>query len=115
MNVRPDGDGGFVAEDGGSAIGRIDFGPSDIADRVAAVTHLEVDDAHRRKGIGTALLVAAEDALHAAGYEEAVMWIDQEDEGVQRFLSWHTWSTDGEIRELEGGRTEARFRRLLGF
>lgn len=115
MNVRPDGDGRFVAEVDGAVIGRIAFGASDDVPGVGAVTDLHVEEANRRAGVGTALLVAAEDALQAAGYEEAVMWVDQADEGAQRFVAWHTWSTDGEIRELDGGRTEARFRRLLGF
>ena len=115
MNVRPEGDGELVAEVDGVVVGRVAFGPSTDIPGVGAVTGLHVDEAHRRTGVGTKLLVAAEDALQAAGFEEAVMWVDQDDEGVQRFLAWHTWSTDGEIREVDGGGTHARFRRLLGF
>ena len=116
MNIRPEGDRTFVADLDGDVVGTVTYGASTEVAGVGAVEHLEVDAAHRRRGVGTALLVAAEDALQAAGYEEAVAWVDQEDEGTQRFLAWHTWSTDGEIRELDGGsRIEARFRRLLGF
>ena len=115
MSVRPDGDGALVAEVDGAVVGRVAYGASEDVHGLGAVTDLEVDEPHRRRGIGTQLLVAAEDALQAAGFEEAVMWVDQDDEGVQRFLAWHTWSTDGETRDIEGGRTEARFRRLLGF
>ena len=115
MDVRAEGDSTFVAEVGDAVVGQVCFGSSGLGERIGTVDRLEVDEAHRRTGVGTALLVAAEDALQAAGFEEAVMWVDQDDEGVQRFLAWHTWSTDGEIREVEGGRTEARFRRLLGF
>jgi len=115
VNVRPDGDGALVAEDDdGTELGRITFGPSDDVEGLGAVTDIHVDVAHRRTGVGTTLLVAAEDALQAAGFEEAVTWVDQDDEGAQRFLAWHTWSTDGEVRE-EDGRTLSRFRRLLGF
>jgi len=114
--IRDDGEGTFVAEVDGEVVGTVTFGPSADVDGIGAVRHLEVDPDHRRRGIGTALLVAAEDALLAAGFEEAVTWVDQDDEGAQRFLAWHTWSTDGEIRELDAGtRTESRFRRLLGF
>ena len=115
MNIRADGDGAFVAtDDDGTEVGRILFGPSDDVEGLGAVVDLHVDEERRRSGIGTKLLVAAEDALQAAGYDEAVMWVDQDDEGAQRFLAWHTWSTDGEIREVDG-RTDSRFRRLLGF
>ena len=115
MNVRPDGGSAFVAEEGGRVVGSVRFGTSELGPRIAAVDDLAVDEAHRRSGVGSQLLVAAEDALQAAGFEEAVMWVDQDDEGAQRFLAWHTWSTDGEVREVDGGRTQARFRRLLGF
>lgn len=115
VEVRPDGDTAFDAVDGANVVGRVSFG-ADVEDGARGeVTELRVDEDRRREGIGTALLVAAEDALQAAGFEEAVMWVDQDDERAQRFLAWHTWSTDGAIREVDGQPTHARFRRLLGF
>lgn len=115
MEVRREGDGTLVAVDGDAVLGTVDFGADTDDARLGAVFELRVEETHRREGIGTALLVAAEDALQAAGFEEAVMWVDQDDEGAQRFLAWHTWSTDGAIREVDGQPTRARFRRLLGF
>jgi L-amino acid N-acyltransferase YncA len=107
-------DGTILACRDGATLGTVTYGPFRDDERLGEVVRVEVVDGERRRGVGTSLLVAAEDALQAAGFEEAVAWIDQADEGAQRFFAWHTWSTDGEIREV-GDVTLARYRRLLGF
>jgi GNAT superfamily N-acetyltransferase len=53
------------------------------------------------RGVGRALLAAAEDALRAAGYREAVVWTEERNERPLRIYAAAGWSPDGAVKERE--------------
>lgn len=68
----------FLAEEAGRVVGFITGGRSrdpDSAQSVAEVYAIYVDQAHSRRGIGTALLRQQIERMKALGFEEIVLWV----------------------------------------
>jgi len=67
-------------------------------------------------GIGTALHAAGLDALRSAGYEEAILWVLEDNPRARRFYEREGWRADGGRRTSEYlgvETTEVRYRTVL--
>ena len=109
----------IVAERGGSVVGFAGVGPT--RDAIADVPPGElyaiyVDPTDWGGGAGRALLAAAVDALRAARYSEACLWVLEDNPRARRFYEREGWQPDGARRHGEhlGVPTvEIRYRRRL--
>jgi GNAT superfamily N-acetyltransferase len=55
------------------------------------------------RGVGRALLAAAEEALAGLGYDEAILWVLAANERARRFYELAGWAADGAAKPLEIG------------
>lgn len=64
--------------------------------------HLGVAADHQRKGVGSALLEAAEDELFAdASTPQARLWVLEDNAVARAFYREHGWSENGDVRDAE--------------
>lgn len=109
-----------VAVSGGAVIGFAHVGPTrddyDAADPVGEVTSIYVLPEVWGTGVGRALMRAATDALAAAGFATATLWVLDANARAIRFYERVGWAADGAVkRDRVAGVlvTELRFRRAL--
>ena len=77
---------------------------------------LYVDPPCWSRGVGRALLSAAERRLAVEGFDHGVLWVLVGNERAQRFYQAHGWAPDGARRmDQVWGATvdEVRYRRVL--
>ena len=110
----------IVAERGGSLVGFVAFGPAEgeAGDlKLAEIYSIYLDSAYWGHGYGRSLFQAATEALHRAGFNEAVLWVLETNERARRFYEKAGWKTDGQTKTEERGQlvlNEVRYRRILG-
>lgn len=61
---------------------------------------LAVKESHRSKGVGTALMVAAEEQLKKAGVDEVAIFVDEDDPGLQGYYEKRGYLRGGNYRCL---------------
>ena len=116
----------LVGEMDGEVAGWISGGPyrdpspdePPLADRASLgeVYGCYVDPAHWREGVGSALMAAALGRLAGAGFEEAALWVLEENPRARAFYERHGWLADGARKffDVAGGHyPEIRYRRPL--
>lgn len=101
------GDTLLVTDDG---TGFVSFGPSRDPDGegVGEVYAIYVDPGHWDTGRGRELMEAAVAALQEAGFEEATLWVLEDNPRARRFYERAGWRTDGEAKEDEFLQTRVR-------
>jgi ribosomal protein S18 acetylase RimI-like enzyme len=99
-------EGIMVAEIGGVAAGfawtgacRDEGAPESLGELQA----INLDPEHWGTGAGSALLLAAHDALAEAGFAEAILWVLPDNSRARRFYEAHGWLADGAERDVELG------------
>ena len=110
----------LVAEVDGEVAGWLAGGPArdldEPDDRLGEVHGCYVDPAHWRTGVGSALMGEAVDRLRRTGYEEAVLWVLDDNPRARAFYERHGWSPDGGRSTFEIAAMaipEVRYRRRL--
>jgi ribosomal protein S18 acetylase RimI-like enzyme len=96
------GGGILVARGDRSLCGLCQYGPTqdddDDPQRVGHIDRLYVHPAHRRAGIGGALLTNATHRLRSRGASEFTLWALQDDERARAFYERLEWRLDGASR-----------------
>ncbi len=113
----PAGDA-LVAEQDGEIAGFCSItAPSrddDGGDRTCEVAAIYVEPAHWRRGVGSALLIAALQEVRAARWEEVTLWVFAENEAARAFYGRFGFEPDGaQTRHERSGQTEVRLRARL--
>jgi len=110
----------LVADDGGSVIGFVGYFPSRDPDADPVLTG-EIGAIYLLPGawgggIGRRLMDAALDALAAAGFTQATLWVLDSNVRARRFYEAGGWSADGTTKEDDSRGfplSEVRYRRSL--
>jgi GNAT superfamily N-acetyltransferase len=114
-------DGAFVAEVDGRVMGVVQVGPAPAqegspadggAGAVGRLRGLHVEPAAQGAGLGAALHAHALDALQAAGYATATLWVFAANGHARGFYERRGWTADGEAGVWEGI-PEVRLRHTL--
>lgn len=100
----------LIAERDGTPIGWAAAGPSDDRERPhdGQVYALYALPSEWSRGVGHALLLAAEEALRGAGFRHAHLWVLEGNERAAGFYERHGWHEDGGVMVDErviGGHT----------
>jgi GNAT superfamily N-acetyltransferase len=108
----------LVADDAGRPVGYTTVGKSrdaDVAVDVGEIRTFFVDPAVWRRGVGSALMQGALNALRELGYDEAALWSFDANARANAFYEHHGFRRDGaEKREpVWAKRLEVRYRRAL--
>jgi GNAT superfamily N-acetyltransferase len=92
----------LLALEGEEVLGFSTFGPSRDVDAPGAgeLYALYVDPSRWRAGAGRLLLARTRERLHAAGHEQAILWVLVGNTGAERFYEADGWRRDG-ARRLE--------------
>ena len=94
-------DGGyeiFVAEGDGRVAGFASAGPTEDAEGTGTrgeLFALYVEPTAWGKGLGSALLVRAEEALREAGFDEATLWVLKDNPRARTLYARAGWKPDG--------------------
>jgi GNAT superfamily N-acetyltransferase len=91
----------WVAEYDGFIAGFVGIGPSrdPVDPELGELDTIAVDPAHWRRGIGTALMRTALDALVDAGFAEAILWTLAGYHRGQTLYNSTGWTRDGRSRD----------------
>ena len=111
----PDGWSIVVGDEGGRVVGFAAVGPSRDEDGGGELYAIYVDPADWSTGAGRALLARAEELLRA-DYDEATLWVLEENPRARRFYEAFGWTADGGRKAVErlGVRApEVRYRKTL--
>jgi ribosomal protein S18 acetylase RimI-like enzyme len=107
----------LVAERAGRVVGFATYGPADDDDLPGSVGELRglyVHPEARGDGVGRALTDAALEALHAAGYGEAVVWVLDANRHARGFYERAGFVAEaGGVPFSDLGVTQTRYRRRL--
>jgi GNAT superfamily N-acetyltransferase len=106
----------LVAEESGTTVGFLAFGPAELgageqastAGPTAEVAALLVEPRWGRRGHGSRLLAALADLARADGLGDLVCWLPDADRVTAEFLSSAGWAPDGRARGLDTGTTTIR-------
>jgi ribosomal protein S18 acetylase RimI-like enzyme len=106
----------WIAVDGDDVVGFVAFAPSrdDDLPGFGEVFALYVAPDRWRSGAGSALLAQAEALLRDAGFNEAHLWVLEDNARARRFYERAGWTPDGARKVVEiGGRplAEVRYRK----
>ena len=107
----------FVAIVNDTVVGWIAFGPSrddDLELRCAEIEAIYVAPSFWRRGIGTALVNAAAERLHAEGYSAVALWVLRDNKSAQSFYVRSGFQTDGSAKVIEIGGAALTEVRLKG-
>jgi ribosomal protein S18 acetylase RimI-like enzyme len=108
--------GCLVEEDGGRIVGFAAFGPPEDEGEPAgtgALYAIYLTEAAAGRGIGRKLLERATEAMRAAGFRAAVLWVFEANERARRFYERAGWTLDGgrsTYRIDEGSEPIVRYR-----
>lgn len=109
----------FVAEVDGRVSGFASAGPTEDDDERAPPGELYaiyVDPAAWGLGLGRALLARAEEALREAGFDEAALWVLEDNPRARHVYEAAGWTTDGASKPFSAGGVETvaiRYRKAL--
>jgi ribosomal protein S18 acetylase RimI-like enzyme len=108
----------LVAEVDGDVVGFASVGSSRDADSegLGELFAIYVDPAHWDAGIGRELGVAADESLRKLGFDEATLWVLEDNPRARRFYEAGGWHLDGARRvgtHLGVETSEVRYRRDL--
>jgi ribosomal protein S18 acetylase RimI-like enzyme len=105
-----------VAEAGGRIVAFVSVGPSRDDDAEGELYAIYALPEAWGTGAGAALMQAGLDAMRAAGYRDAVLYVLDDNPRARRFYEREGWALDGGTKseELLGVQvTEVRYRRVL--
>jgi ribosomal protein S18 acetylase RimI-like enzyme len=105
-----------VAEAGGRIVAYVSVGPSRDDDAEGELYAIYALPEAWGTGAGAALMQAGLDAMRAAGYRDAVLYVLDDNPRARRFYEREGWALDGGTKseELLGVQvTEVRYRRVL--
>jgi GNAT superfamily N-acetyltransferase len=86
-----------------------DVGGADGAvPRVGTLGALDLDPAVWRQGSGAILLDAVARRRGDDGYDDATLWVLEEDGRARAFYARHEWSADGAVETVDGARGPLR-------
>jgi GNAT superfamily N-acetyltransferase len=111
----PEGWTNLVAEDDGGLLGFAVVGPSRDEDGIGELYGLYVDPAAWSRGVGRALMERAEELLTEA-YDEATLWVLEDNPRARTFYERAGWATDGARDFFEGlgvSVPQVRYRKAL--
>ena len=91
----------FVAEEDGRVVGWCTVGASRDDDADGELWGIYVLPEAWGTGAGPALMAAALEALRAAGFREAILWVLSDNPRARRFYEREGWGADGTEREDE--------------
>jgi GNAT superfamily N-acetyltransferase len=118
LDALPAGQASLVVEDAGTVVGFADVGPAGWVEGASdgEVYAIYLHPAAWGRGLGRALLVAAEACLVDLGHVTAVLWVLEGNQRARRFYEAAGWSSDG-ARRVEPvwgvDANEVRYRRRL--
>jgi GNAT superfamily N-acetyltransferase len=109
----------FVAADGADVVGFSSLGPARPGDdpAVGELFTIYVLPERWGSGVGRALMASTLAQLRAEGFDEAVLWVLEDNPRTRRFYEHAGWRADGGVKEEEWlGSTirEVRYRIDLG-
>jgi ribosomal protein S18 acetylase RimI-like enzyme len=93
-----------VAELDGSVEGYVLYGPArdhDLPDLAGEVYAIYVHPDAQRRGLGSALLEAAREALDEDGYEPLVLWVITRNAAARSFYESLGWQADGSAQPID--------------
>lgn len=96
----------LVLEASDSIVGFCHFSPTrddDAPPGTGEITAIYLLSSHWGRGGGSLLLAEASQALTAAGFERATLWVLEGNERAQRFYSRHGWHPDGSTKVEDRG------------
>lgn len=97
----------YVAEVSGEVIGFLTVGPCRDADadenRTGEIWGIYIAPLHWRKGIGRRLAVKAQEVLEFGAYQDATLWVLEQNEPARRFYEALGFRPDGASKELDFG------------
>jgi ribosomal protein S18 acetylase RimI-like enzyme len=103
--------GVLVAEIGGRVAGFVRFGPTRDDDTDPEITGevmtIFTDQDRQGRGVGRALLGAAEAALRMSGFQAATLWMAVGNDRAQRFYKAAGWRLDGGRKLERVGKAQA--------
>lgn len=107
--------GTIVAESEAGIVGWVTIGAGrDVgADAEGEVYGIYSDPASWSRGVGHALITAAEEALVAAGHRSGFLWVLEGNERADVFYARHGWTADGATKVDERPGLTLRERRLV--
>lgn len=91
----------FVAESDGVVTGFVSVGASRDTPGEGELYAIYVDPDHWGTGAGRELIAAGEDWLRSHGYEDATLWVLEDNPRARRFYVAAGWRFDGERRPIE--------------
>ena len=91
----------FVAEDDGEIVGFVSVGPSREDEREGELYAIYVLPTAWGSGAGAELMSRALEALRAAGFAEATLWVLGDNPRARRFYEREGWRADGATRREE--------------
>jgi GNAT superfamily N-acetyltransferase len=105
----------FVAELDGDVVGFANVGEARDEAREGELYAIYVDPSCWGRGVGRALIERAEEALRAAGFREAILWVLEGNARAERFYGSAGWTEDGrKADEFQGAEVvELRYRKSL--
>jgi ribosomal protein S18 acetylase RimI-like enzyme len=92
----------FVAESDGEAIGTASIGEAGPG-RAGSVTSFWVHPRARGKGVGDALVLATVESARAAGYDELLLWVVENNDHAQRLYERHGFQRTGATQLVRPG------------
>lgn len=98
----------FFAEESGRPVGTVGLGfrgkDAGLADGVSSanINRLHVVQAYRRRGVGTALMRAAEDEARRRGFRQLMIEVEEENEPARRLYEKLGFQYTGPGRDPEG-------------
>jgi L-amino acid N-acyltransferase YncA len=96
----------LVLEEDEAVVGFCHFSPTrddDAARATGEVTSIYLLPSHWRRGGGSRLLARAVEALTAAGFRRATLWVLDGNCRARRFYERHGWHADGSIKVDDRG------------
>ena len=85
----------IVAEVEGEVRGFASVGAARERDRLGELHAIYVDPDHWGAGLGRALIAEADERLRAADFDEAILWVLEDNPRTRRFYEAAGWSDDG--------------------
>lgn len=92
----------FVAMDGETMVGHIDYCTREGEPETAEISRLYLDPDYWRRGIGTLLLEHAVTHARSRGYKRGFLWVVPGNDGAEAFYLHHGWTKTGESAVLTG-------------
>lgn len=89
-----------AVDDAERVMGVVEVGPSD-EEQVGEVYRFFVHPERWGRGVGQALMRSALEQFRAAGFAEALLWVEADNRRARRFYEAGGWRSDGEEKDQE--------------